>query len=173
MSYLPQSKPSFLRARFAKGIGYKCMIRLPRQYNVTGIGNGRINPLLADSQLLIGQRGSFFTVTMAYTSRRSVFLYSRKNFPAARAVCIPHNFSSSSCISPNLSFSVRINLLLNLCQNVREHGNAPLQDPLDVSNEDPVIGNRYMLICGAFLAVFHFPFVQHTTAAVDNQFVSG
>ena len=40
-------------------------------------------------------------------------------------------------------------------------------------DQNPVIGNRYLLVLGTFDPIFHLPLIQHTAAAVHNQLITG
>lgn len=50
-----------------------------------------------------------------------------------------------------------------------KHGDAPLQNAMDMRNSNSVIGHGHSLICRAFHPVTNFSFIQHTAAAVQNQ----
>lgn len=62
-------------------------------------------------------------------------------------------------------------LVFDFRKDVGEQGDAPFQDALHIGDEDAVVGHGDPLVFGALLAVAHFPLVEHTAPAMDNQFI--
>ena len=56
--------------------------------------------------------------------------------------------------------------------NFRERLQTPFKDSCYLSDEDSVICYGDMLVLTAGDPVFHFPFIQHTAAAVNDQLIS-
>lgn len=52
-----------------------------------------------------------------------------------------------------------------------ENLDTPIQDSLHMSDSDSIVRDRNILILCALQAVLHFPLVEGTSSAVDDQFV--
>ena len=52
---------------------------------------------------------------------------------------------------------------------IGKYAQGTFQDSVDEGNTQAVICHGYALVGSAMVAVLHFPFVEHATAAVDDE----
>ena len=65
-----------------------------------------------------------------------------------------------------------LELLLEICGYGWQHPSASLQDSLHVCDADSVIGERHLLVLGAFHPETHLPLVEHTASTMNDKGVT-